>query len=493
LRKLRVPTIAEALNLAEQALRANDLARASAIYEQVLKAAPGDAGALNGLGVVAFRSNRLEEAADYHRRAIAARSDNPAFFNNLNLVYCRLGRAAEAVDCCRRAVALAPQTVELRNNLGTALKQCGRLDEAAASFRQAIALRPDYGDAHYNLANALVLLGKLDEAEAEYQRALELAPSDAEVRYNHALLRLLRGELAEGWRGLEWRFSLPGFRRPNFPQPRWQGEPLAGRTILLVGEQGMGDCVQMIRFARILKQSGATVLVQCRPALHALLRTTQGIDRFVEPGRASEAAFDYYIPLLSLPGALGLTLETIPAEVPYLSAERARVESWREKIGPSSDFKVGIAWQGSPDYVLDVFRSIPLAEFAPLAACPAVKLFSLQKGHGREQLAAVGQTLGIVDLGASLDEEGAAFVDTAAAMMCLDLVITSDTAVAHVAAALGRPVWVALAHVPDWRWLLVRNDSPWYPTMRLVRQSRQGDWREVFQRMAADLASRGKP
>jgi hypothetical protein len=203
----------------------------------------------------------------------------------------------------------------------------------------------------------------------------------------------------------------------------------------------------------------------------------------VAPGRAE--SFDFYIPLLSLPGVLGLALDTIPADIPYITAEPVRVERWRGELGKFSELKVGIAWQGRPDYVLDVFRSIRLAEFAPLGACRRVKLFSLQKGHGREQLGASGQ--GIVDLGASLDEGGGAFVDTAAVMMSLDLVITSDTAMAHVAGALGVPTWVALAFVPDWRWLMGRDDSPWYPTLRLFRQTRPGDWGGVFARMADEL------
>jgi hypothetical protein len=329
----------------------------------------------------------------------------------------------------------------------------------------------------------------LDEADAAFRRALELAPGDADANYNRALLDLLRGNFQAGWPGLEWRWGLKGFSRPNFDAPRWEGQPLAGRTILLVGEQGLGDVIQMIRFANTLKQSGATVLVECKPALHALLRTAPGIDRFVNPLEGRREAFDYYIPLLSLPGALGATLETIGAEVPYLFAEPGRIEYWRRELSRWSAFKVGIAWQGRPTYVLDAFRSIPLVEFAPLAECPGVQLFGLQKGHGREQLDTLEGKLPIVDLGASLDLGTDAFVDTAAAMRNLDLVITSDTSVAHLAGALGVAVWVALPHVPDWRWLLERQDSPWYPTMRLFRQAQAGDWADVFARMAGQLRS----
>lgn len=482
-----MPTIPETLHLAEQAILAGDLTRAQFLFERILQMAPDEPGALNGLGVIAFRAGRLDEAEQFHRRAISLFPDNPAFHNNLNLVYCRQGRAAEAVECCRRALALNSQAFELHNNLGIALKQCGQFEPAEASFRRALALKPDYGEAHYNLANTLVQLRHLDEAGNEFGRALELAPADAETRYNRALLRLLLGDFAEGWQELEWRWGLSGFSRPNVAQPQWQGQPLAGRTILLVGEQGLGDIIQMIRFARIVKQSAAAVLVQCRPALRPLLQTASGIDRFVNPGEANRESFDFYVPLLTLPGVLGTTLETIPADVPYLFAESGRVNHWRQTLARPTEFKVGIAWQGQPTYVLDAFRSISLSAFAPLAACPGVKLFSLQKGYGSEQLVAHGESLRIVDLGTSLDEQGGAFVDTAAVMMSLDLVITSDTAIAHLAGALGVPVWVALPFVPDWRWLLDRDDSPWYPTMRLFRQPRFGDWAAVFTRMAGEL------
>jgi tetratricopeptide (TPR) repeat protein len=482
-----VPTIPEALETAERALAAGDAARARFIFEQILKAVPEEAGALNGLGVCAFRADRLDEAEDYHRRAIAAFPDNPAFHNNLNFVYCRRGRAELAVECCRRALALAPDSALLHNNLGIALKQCQKLDAAADSFRRAVAIEPDYAGAHFNLANTLVQLGMLDDADDAFRRALELAPDDADANYNRALLELSRGNFGEGWPGLEWRFGLAGFTRPDFDVPRWQGESLAGRTMLLVGEQGLGDVIQMIRYAEVLKRLGATVLVECKTALHALLKTAAGIDRLVGPEEGRRGAFDFYIPLLSLPAALGTTLETVPAQVPYLFAEPARVEHWRGELSRSAGFKVGIAWQGRPTYVLDAYRSIPLAEFAPLIDCPGVKLFALQKGHGREQLESPAASLHIVDLGASLDLGNDAFVDTAAAMRGLDLVITSDTSLAHLAGALGVDVWVALARIPDWRWLLDRDDSPWYPTMRLFRQSRLGDWSDVFARMSGEL------
>ena len=528
-----MPTISECLALAEAALAGGDASRAASIYEQILQALPDEANALNGLGVVAYRAGRLDEAKSYHRRAIAMFSGNPAFHNNLNLVYCRQGRPQEAVACCRSALELDPASPGLHNNLGLALKECGRLDEAVESFRQALRLMPDRADTHYNLGNTLVLLHRLDEAKAAFRRAIELAPADAdthnnlgaleqlkgnfadatasfdaalrlnpnfaEAHRNRALLRLLLGDYAAGWPEYEWRWRMAGAARPNFAQPCWKGEPLDGRTILVWCEQGLGDVLQMIRYVPLLRQAGAKVLVQCHSTMHALLQTVHGVDHCLPYESTVEEKFDYYLALFSLPSIFATTVETIPATIPYLSADPTRIEHWRKKLAaitspsslkpPASSLKIGLAWQGNPEFTGDYYRSIPLAALAPLADCPGVRLFSLQKGPGHEQLARLAERMRIVDLGATLDQDGDAFVDTAAVMKHLDLVITSDTAIAHLAGALAVPVWVALQYAPNWRWLLGRDDSPWYPTMRLFRQPRFGDWAATIAAIAAELAS----
>jgi Flp pilus assembly protein TadD len=517
-----VPTIPECLELAEQALRAGDLSRAQFIYERVLEAVPSEAHSLNGMGVIAYRAGRLQEAEDYHRRAIAALSADPAFHNNLGQVYARQGRADEAIACARAAVELSPSSAVLHNNLGNVLKQDGRLDEALDSYRHALRLQPTYEIAHYNMANALVELRRLDEAEHAFRRAIELVPDDVEahtnlgsmlqiqgrfaeameefntaidyradspeVRRNRAMLRLLQGDFAGGWQDYELRWSMPGAQPPTFAEPCWAGQPLAGRSILLWGEQGLGDIVQMVRYAPLLKDRGATVLVECRDVLHELLKSTPGIDRFVDTVARPEP-FDYYIPLMSLPAAFGTTVDTIPARVPYVFADPERVEHWRRQMAGMSALKVGIAWQGNPQFAGDYYRSIPLAEFVPLVSCTNVKLFSLQKGFGREQLHDLAGKVDAVDLGPTLDEGTGAFVETAAVMKNLDLVITSDTAIAHVAGALGVPVWVVLPYVPNWRWLLDRDDCPWYPTMRLFRQPKFRDWTGAMTRVAEALAA----
>ena len=517
-----MPTLPEALSLAQQALERGDRARAQFIYQQILQAAPEEPNALNGLGTLAYRDGQWDAAENYHRRAIAIFPDEPAFHNNLHLVYLQRGRAHEAVACCRRALELAPDSPELHNNLGVALKETGALVAAVASFERAVQLRPTYADAHYNLANTLAPLHRLEEAESAYRRALQLAPSDgathnnlgallqlqgkfsdamacyeaalhdrtdfAEAHRNLALLRLLLGDFAQGWPEYEWRWKIPGVSRTHDALPRWEGKSLAGRTVLLGCEQGLGDTVQFVRYAPLLQQAGARVVLECPPHLHALLTTAPGIDQLVVPGAVSEA-IDDRLPLLSLPAFFGTTLATIPAPVPYLFAEPERVAHWRREWSAVRELKVGIAWQGNPAFPGDAYRSVPLECFAPLAACDHVKWYSLQKGHGCEQLPPLAERLSIVDLGSSLDEAGRAFVDTAAVMKNLDLVMTSDTSIAHLAGALGVPVWVALPFSPNWRWLLERDDSPWYPTMRLFRQSRFGNWDDVFASLAAELRS----
>ena len=298
------------------------------------------------------------------------------------------------------------------------------------------------------------------------------------------MLWLLLGNFAEGWPEYEWRWRMPGIKLATTRQPLWEGQSPLGKTMLLIAEQGMGDTIQFIRYAALIQAAG--VVVDCPATLHPLLRQTPGIDRLVA-GEGDQQSIDYQVRLLSLPAHFGTRLETIPAAIPYVFAEPERIADWQKNLAHWPGFKVGITWQGNPDFMGDYYRSVPLAAFAPLAQRPNVTLFSLQKGHGREQLAALADRFEIVDLGSSLDEEGGAFVDTAAVMMNLDLVITSDTAAAHLAGALGVSVWVALQRTPNWRWLLDRRDSPWYPTMRLFRQSELGNWTDVFEQIAVEL------
>jgi hypothetical protein len=331
-------------------------------------------------------------------------------------------------------------------------------------------------------------VGKFDEALATVEHALSLNPNDLLSRWNRAVLWLLRGEFEKGWPEHELRWVQPGFGQRTFTQPLWDGSDLHGKTILLYAEQGFGDTLQFIRYVPLVKARGGTVIFQCHRQLLRLFEKVPGIDRFEVSG-APLSAFDVHAALMSLPGIFHTRLDSVPATVPYIHADAELVEHWRGKLEPLGGFKIGIAWQGNPSYREDRERSIPLERFASLAQLDGVQLISLQKGHGSEQLPAFAKRFRIHDLGKELDETSGAFMDTAAVIKNLDLLISSDTAIPHLAGALGAPVWLALPRVPDWRWLLEREDCPWYPTMRLFRQRQRGDWAEVFERIVAQVKS----
>jgi tetratricopeptide (TPR) repeat protein len=324
--------------------------------------------------------------------------------------------------------------------------------------------------------------GKLDEAAACYRRALELRPDYADAHWNQSLLLLLTGDLERGWAKYEWRWKIKQWSPRDFPQTLWDAQPLEGRTILLHAEQGLGDTIQFARYASLVKERGGAVIVECQRPLLSLLASCAGIDRLV--GQGDELPpFDVQVPLLSLPGIFHTSLRDIPATVPYLFAHPSLVERWRQELGGIAGFKIGIAWRGSPIHKNDRARSIPLSCFEPLAGLPDIHLFSLQKGAGTEELQDARDHFPVAELGSRLED----FMDTAAVLKNLDLVITCDTAVAHLAGALGVPVWVAIPFAPDWRWLLGRSDSPWYPTMRLFRQKKLGNWEDVFEEIKAEL------
>jgi predicted O-linked N-acetylglucosamine transferase (SPINDLY family) len=469
--------------LAEQ----GSLDQAIASWRQAIRWKPDYAEAYNNLGVALQTQGLLDEAMANWRQAICIEPDYADAHQNLASALKQQGKLDEAVASYRQTLRFKPDFAEAHLDLGNALKQQGKLEEAVASYRQAIRLKPDFVGAIYNLGNALKEQGKLEEAVTSYQQALHLKPDYSEAHNNLGIAWLLLGNFEQGWPEYEWRYKSKELTPRSFSQPLWDGSPLEGRTILLHMEQGWGDTLQFIRYASLIKSTGGRVALACPLSLVNLLSSCAGIDWF--PSETSPLPeFDVHAPLLSLPGILKTSLTTIPANVPYLFADPQLIDHWRRELGePSALKKIGIAWQGNPTYLLDHQRSIPLAHFAPLARLAGVKLFSLQKGLGREQLDAVKDQMDVVDLGSRLDQSGATFADTAAVMKNLDLIVTSDTAIAHLAGALGIPVWIALAFVPDWRWLLHREDCPWYPTMRLFRQPAPGNWQAVFLRIAAEL------
>jgi Flp pilus assembly protein TadD len=488
---------------------AGRLPEAEQVYRQVLAAVPGHADSLHMLGVIASQRGQPQAAVTCIDQAIAIRPSDAMFHVNRAAALLELRQLDAALTACRQALRLKrncaeasqvmghvlsdlgcpeesiaayrdalrhkPELPDLHNNMGLALRQAGRPEEAVVALRQAVKRAPRDAQAQGNLAGVLKELACPADAEACYGAALQLSPGDPVLHLNLGIIRLLTGKFETGWEEYEWRFRAGAVKLSPCSQPRWFGEDLGGRTLLIRAEQGVGDTIQFCRYVTMAAARGRVVF-EVQPGLRHLLRDVAA--EVVTVGDALPP-FDTWCPLLSLPHLFGMQAPMPP----YLAADAGRVAAWRERIGTHGR-RIGIAWQGNPVAAVERGRSIPLREYLPLAQVPDVRLISLQKHHGLEQLAAVPDGLRIETLGEDFDAGPDAFIDTAAVMQCLDMVITSDTSVAHLAGALGRPVWVGLQHVPDWRWLLEGEDCLWYPTMRLFRQTKRGDWGGVFARMA---------
>ncbi|HET6308589.1 MAG TPA: tetratricopeptide repeat protein [Rhodopila sp.] len=474
------------------------------------------------LGCAHLALNQTDEAAAATAQAITLDPASPIAHRQMGDIRQRQRDPASAETCYRRAIALAPAQPESHCHLSNALHSLGRFEEAAAAAATAIALRPDYADAHTNHGNAMLALLRYDAAETDYRtaarlqpnspavhsnlgtvltaqrkldealkaqrHALAIDPSFIDARYNHGITLLLAGHLEPGWRHYETRWQLPWNKPRAFPKPQWTGQPLQGRTILLHAEQGLGDTLQMARYIPLVAATGARVHLEVHPPLLRLLRTLPGIDQAIPLG-APLPPFDLHCPLFSLPLAFNTTLETIPA-APYLPAHPTwpvpdAVAASRHKLRAHTGLRVGLVWQGASGIGAHVNRERSLSphHFARLAAVPGVALFSLQKD---QDAAAARQaaSLGITDLMGGVAD----FADTAALVADLDLVISVDTSTAHLAAAMGKPVWLLSRFSGCWRWLTDRNDSPWYPTLRLYRQDASRDWAEVLVRLTRDLA-----
>jgi FkbM family methyltransferase len=479
-------SLTEALTKGQELHRAGDFLQAEQLYRRVLQSAPTQAEAWFLLGGTCQALNRIEEAVSHFQKALELKPDFPDALNSLGIAFVQQRKVEEAVASFRQAARRKPDMHQAHSNLGNALKELGRLEEAIPCYREAVRLNPDFTDGHNNLGLALADLGQYDEALLHCEQAIRLRPDFAEPHQNRALIWLLQGRFEQGWPEYEWRWKGQGQTQRTFAQPLWDGAPLAGRTILLYAEQGLGDTLHFIRYAPLVQQRGGKVVVECQKALVPLLSSCRGIDRLVAHG-SPLPPFDVHAPLLSLPRIFQTAPADIPAKVPYLFPDAHLVDHWRKELDRVAGYKIGIAWQGNPGYPGDKRRSIPLRHFTPLARVEGVQLVSLQKGPGTEQLGQVGDQFRVIDLDGRLDEAAGPFMDTAAVMTLLDLVITSDTAIAHLAGALGVPVWLALPAAPDWRWLLDRDNSPWYPSMRLFRQTRPGDWDDVFERISAAL------
>lgn len=465
-------------NLGNALLEARRPAEAEAAFERAVMLRPDYAEALNNLGLRVAARGDAAAAADYFRRARDAVPGYAPAWSNLCAALLDLGRTVEAIEAGRRAVLLAPGSAEAHYNLGNAFAAAPIPTEAATCYRRALQADPAYVDAFVNLGVALMHLGECDQALASLDHALVLDPGLAEARWNKALVLLLAGRLGEAWDLYEARWqAVRGLERPKIDRPLWNGGDGAGRTLLIRCEQGFGDAIQFVRYLPLVRERNWRVVLECPPKLERLFRASGLADQVIAFG-AGRPDVDSWLPIMSLPRAFATELETIPAACPYLTAATAP-----NGLSAGDGIKVGIVWRGSLTNERGRYRSCALSDFAPLRDVPGVTLYSVQTELSDEDRDRLG-TLGIADLAAGLGN----FADTAAVVQALDLVLTVDTAMAHLAGALGRPVWVLLSAFPDWRWLLDREDSPWYPTMRLFRQRHIGDWTSVVGDVGAALA-----
>lgn len=491
------------------------LDEAIASLERALRLRPVFFEALFNLGNLFLATNRFDAAVDCYRRSLRVRSQSAEAYSNLGSALMKRGQLEEARDSYHRALEIRPNESIILTNLGTVLHKLGQSDQAIATYRQALAVTPDLPDTLLNLGHAAHESNRLEDAEKSYQRALEIAPNYPEAmtglgivahkkgefntaldwyqhalshrpdmalaHYNEGLTRLLLGDLPTGWEKYERRWQTDGFKAHGFAQPLWSTATPVRQTVLLHCEQGFGDSIQFIRYAPLVKSLGYTVAVLSPPPLERLLRTVKGIDHLASHSDRLPP-WDCQAPMLSLPHLLGTTLSTIPSPSPYLFAEEALTIPFKESLDGQPGLKVGVAWRGNPTHVNDRNRSIDARVFARLCRVAGCRFINLQKDIRPDELA-IFSNVAFLDWTPQIKD----FADTAALISQLDLVISVDTAVAHLAGAMGCRGWILLPQIPDWRWLWQRSDSPWYPSLQLFRQHENEGWEAVITRVADQL------
>lgn len=470
--------------LAREALahqQAGRYGEAERLLYRALALAPGSAAIQLLLGDLFRTQNRHDAALQCCLAAVELAPDLAAAHNNLGNAYSDLGRLREAEAEFRRALALDNGLPEAHFSLGLALQTQDRQGEAIACYREALRRDPRFAPAALNLGFLLEARQEVDAAIEAYAAAVAADGGLVEAHVNLGMQLLLAGRFAEGWDEYEWRLRYPEYSGADAAAtaPRWDGGALSGRAILLDAEQGFGDAIQFLRYAPLVAARGGRVIVRCAPELQGLAGRMPGVASVVRRGEPLPA-FDAYCPLPSLPRVFGTALESVPASVPYVNAEPARAARWRARLAEADGHcRVGLVWASQSKHRTAAAKSVALEALAPLGAAPGVRFYSLQMGEAARQALRPPAGMRLTDLSGELAD----FDDTAAAVAGLDLVISVDTAVAHLAGALGKPAWTLLKFAPDWRWLLGREDSPWYPTMRLFRQQRAGDWGQPLARL----------
>ena len=471
------------LEAARKLLKDQRPLEAARAFAAVLAVQPDCVEALAQLGQLFFQFNELPAALNSLQQAVKLSPEMPKLNALTAAVLRKMGRLEESVLYCEREILVSPQDADAHYNLAIARQTLQRVPEAIDSYRTALRLRPHYLDALIGLGTALRQIGQTEAAVKCFADAVRLDPSHARAHWELGTTKLALGHYLEGWKEFEWRWKLADFTTPvpRFDQPLWDGRELDGRRIFLHCEQGYGDVIQFSRYAALVAQRGGKVLLGCPEPLRSLMETVPGVAEVVTT-RRDLPPFDTQAPLMSLPAIFGTTLETIPVTIPYIHPRSSSLPEgkWVENF---SGKKVGLVWVGSPAHRNDANRSLPLEFFKPLLGLPNIRWYSLQVGNATQSLAHPDFAGKIVDLGSRFGS----FENTAEAIGELDLVLSVDTAVAHLAGALGKPVWLLLPFEAEWRWLTVREDSPWYPTMHLFRQSAPGNWKELLERVAGGL------
>ncbi len=461
--------------LANQLHLTGDLDKAIEHFRAALRLRPAFPEAYFNLGVSLMMQRRTDDAMVAYSHALQLKPHYPEALNNYGILLQSLGRIGEAAGYYIQAIEYKPDYLDPRYNLGLVRQDQDRHAEALEAYDTLLDLRPDHPEAHNNRGNVLLALGRPLEAFAAYSWAIQRQPEHAEANWNLSLANLLLGHFAEGWQGYDWRLRQRDASPQPFRAPLWTGAQVEQARVLVHAEQGFGDTLQFVRYAAMVKQRCGFLIVQCQLPLVRTLSSVAGIDQVVARG-TDLPAFDFHVPLLSLPGIFSTVEETIPASVPYIAPPSSLKASWRERIPVSADLSVGLVWAGNPGHKNDRNRSIPPEVFSTLLNLPGIRFYSLQKDL---------PLAGAVSLGLEFTD----FADTAAAIANLDLVISVDTSVAHLAGAMNKPVWTLLPFNPDWRWMLDRPDTPWYPSMRLFRQTEPKDWQSVIERVKTELLS----
>lgn len=439
----------------------------------------------NTFGVILAQAGREQAAIKAYQKAIALNNNYGEAYSNLGNCLQKQNKYSESLGYYAKATTLNPDYAESYNNLAAALYKLGNFKAAIENCRKAIKLKGNYAEAYNTLAAALQAEQRFDEATECYDKTVKYAPEYAEAYYSRGMLYLCHGEFAKGWDDYQWRLKTKKTKVTlRYDKPWWQGESFQGKTLLVQSEQGFGDSIQFVRYLPMAKDRGGTVILAEKSELIGSFQSLEGIDDLVDLRELIDGAvkYDLYIPLLNLPAIFDTKIDNIPARIPYLSAEASKIVYWHDKIKTDA-FKIGIAWSGNPEHANDHNRSCALKYFTRLAKIKDIKLFSLQKGPGTEQINNWPENLELINLGQKFED----FTDTAAAIENMDLTISVDTSVAHLAGAMGKATWLLIPYESDWRWMLEREDSPWYPTIRLFRQKQHGNWDDVFQSATEQL------